>query len=72
MVQKCTLCDQFFKSLRVLNIHQVSCKFKQVIINRTNQDIITKEVFVNENIVVGTSTIAKSEEIDIEIEMELK
>ena len=72
MVQKCTLCDQFFKSLRVLNIHQASCKFKQVIINRTNQDIITKEVFVNENIVVGTSTIAKSEEIDIEIEMELK
>ena len=61
MVQKCTLCDQFFKSLRVLNIHQASCKFKQVIINRTNQDIITKEVFV-----------AKSEEIDIEIEMELK
>ena len=70
MVHMCTLCDRIFKSLRGLNIHQASCKFKQVVISRTNQ--ITEEVFVNENIVVETSTIAESEEIDIEIEVELK
>ena len=48
------------------------CKFKQVIINRTNQDVITVKVFVNENIIVETSTIVESEEIDIEIKVERK
>ena len=72
MVHMCTLCTQFFKSFRALNIHQVYSKFQQVIINRTNQDVITEEVFVNENIVVETSAIVESEEIDIEIEVELK
>ena len=52
MVDMCTLCDQFFESLRGLNIHQAHCKFKQVVINRTNQDVITEEVSMNENIVV--------------------
>ena len=68
----CTLCDCLCKSLRGLNIHQAHCTFKQVVINRTNQDVITEGVFVNENIVVETSTIVESEEIDIEIEEELK
>ena len=68
----CALCDQLFKSLRGLNIHQVHCTFKQVVINRTNQDVIAEKVFVNENIVVETSTIVESQEIDIEIEEELK
>ena len=72
MVHTCTLCDRFFESLRGLNIHQAHCKFKQVIINRTNQDVVTEDVYVNENIVVETSTIVESEEIDIEIEVELK
>ena len=72
MVHMCTLCDRLFKSLRGLNIHQAHCTFKQVVINRTNQDVITEEVFVNENTVVETGTIVESEEIDIEIEGELK
>ena len=72
MVHKCTLSDQFFKSLRGLKIHQAHCKFKQVIMNRTNQDVITEEVFVNEKFVVETSSIVKSEEIDTEIEVELE
>ena len=72
MVHMCTLCTQFFKSFRALNIHQAYSKFQQVIINRTNQDVITEEVFVNENIIVETSAIVESEEIDIEIEVELK
>ena len=46
--------------------------FKQVVINRTNQDVITEEVFVNENIEVETSTIVESEEVHTEIEEELK
>ena len=62
----------FFKSLRGLNIHQANCKFKQVVTNRTNQGSIAEEVFVNENIVVETSTIVECEEIGIEIEVELK
>ena len=72
MVHMCTLCDRLFKPLRGLNIHKAHCKFKQVVINRTNQDVITEEVFVNENIVVKTSTIVESDKIDIEIEVELK
>ena len=40
--------------------------------NRTNQDVITEEVFVNEKFVVETSSIVKSEEIDTEIEVELE
>ena len=72
MVHKCTLSDRFFKSLRGLKIHQAHCKFKQVIMNRTNQDVITEEVFVNEKFVVETSSIVKSEEIDTEIEVELE
>ena len=72
MVHMCTLCDRFFKSLRGLNIDQAHCTFKQVVINRTNQDVITEEVFVNENIVVETSIIVESKGIDIEIEEELK
>ena len=68
----CTLCDRLFKSFRGLNIHQAHSMFKQVVINRTNQDVITEEVFVNENIEVETSTIVESEEVDIEIEEELK
>ena len=67
MVHTYILRDQFFKSLRGLNIHEAQCKFKQVLINRTNQDELTEEVCANENIVVETS-----EEIDIEIEVELK
>ena len=61
-----------FQSLRVLNILEAHCKFKQVIINRTNQDGIKEKVFVNENIVVGTCTIVESEDIDIEIEVECR
>ena len=72
MVHTSSLCDRFFKSLMELNIHQAHCKFKQVIINKTNHNAITQEVFVNENIVAETSTIVESEEIDIEIEVELK
>ena len=72
MVHMCTLCDGLFKSLRGLKIHQAHCTFKQVVINRINQDVITEEVFVNENITVETSTIVESEEIVIEIEEELK
>ena len=72
MVDTCTLCDQLFESLRGLNIHQAHCKFKQVVINRTNQDVITEEVSMNENIVVETSAIVESEEIDIKIEVEPK
>ena len=72
MVHRCTLCDRFFKSLRGLNVHQAHCKFKQVVINRTNQGVIIEKVFVNENIVVETSTIVEIEEIDIEIKVELK
>ena len=67
MVHTCTLCDRLFESLSGLNIHQAHCKFKQVVINRTNWDIITEKVFINENIVVETSTIVEIEEIDIEI-----
>ena len=48
------------------------CRFKQVVIIRTNKDVITQDVFMNENIVVETSAIAQSEEIDIEIEVEPK
>ena len=72
MLHMCTLCDRLFKSLRGLNIHKAHCKFKQVVINRTNQEVIAEEVFVNENIVVETSTIVESEKIDIEIKVELK
>ena len=72
MAHTCTLCDRFSKSLRALNIHQAHCKFKQVIINRTNQDVITEEVLVNESFVVETSTIVESEKIDLEIEVELR
>ena len=72
MVHTCTLCDRFFKSLGGLNIHQAQCKFKQVIINKTNQDVITEDVYVSENILVETSTVIESEEIDIKIEVELK
>ena len=39
---------------------------------RTNQDVTTEEVFNNENIVVETSAIVESEEIDIEIEVQPK
>ena len=63
---------RLFKFLRGLNIHQGHCKFKQVVINRANQDVITEEVFMNENIVVETNTIVESEEIDNEIKVELK
>ena len=55
-----------------MNIQQAHCTFKQVVIKRTNQDVITDEAFVNENIVVEISTIIESEEIDIEIEEEPK
>ena len=72
MVDTCTLCDQLFESLRGLNIHQAHCKFKQVVINRTNQDVITEEVSMNENFVVETSAIVERDEIDIEIEVEPK
>ena len=58
MVDTCTLCDQLFESLRGLNIHQAHCKFKQVVINRTNQDVITEEVSMNENIVVENIVVA--------------
>ena len=71
MVQTCTLCDQLFKSLRGLNIHQAHCKFKQVIINRTDPDI-TEEVVMNENNVVDNSKTIKGEEVNIEIKVELK
>ena len=67
MVHTCTLCDQLFESLRGLNIHQAHCKFKQVVINRTNSDLITEKVFINENTVVETSTIVEIEEIEIKI-----
>ena len=63
---------RIFKFLRELNIHQGHCKFKQAVINRTNQDVITEEVFMNENIVVETNIIVESEEIDHEIKVELK
>ena len=52
MVHTCTLCDRLFESLSRLNIHQCHCKFKQVVINRINEDVITWEVFISENIVV--------------------
>ena len=72
MVHACTLCDRLFESLRGLNIHQAHCKFKQVVINRTNQDVIREDVFMNENTAEQTSAIVESEEIEIEIEVELK
>ena len=72
MVHMCTLCDRIFKSLRGLNIYQAHYTLKQVVINRTNQNLITEEVLVNENIIVETSTIFESEEIYIEIDVELK
>ena len=72
MVHTCTLCDRLFKSPRELNIHQAHCKLKQVVINRTNQDVITEEVFMKENYLVEISAIVESEETDIEIEVELK
>ena len=68
----CTLNDWFFKSVRGCSINQAHCKFKQVIINRTKEDVITEDIFLNENIIVETSTIVESEDIDIEIEVELK
>ena len=68
----CVLYMIDFQSLRVLNILEAHCKFKQVIINRTNQDGIKEKVFVNENIVVETCTIVESEDIDIEIEVECR
>ena len=55
-----------------LKINQAHWKFKQVVINRTNQDVIAEEVFVNENVVVESSAIVESEEISIEIKVELK
>ena len=54
-----------------MNIHQAHCKFKQVVINRTDQDI-TEEVVMNENNVVDTSKTIKDEEVNIEIKVELK
>ena len=72
MVHMSTLCDRLFKYLRDLNIHQADCTFKQVVIIRTNQDVLTEVVFVNENTVVESSTIFESEGIDIKIEEELK
>ena len=72
MVHMCTLCDCLFKSLRGLNIYQAHYTLKQVVINRSNQNVITEEVLVNENIVMETSTIFESEEIDIEIDVEVK
>ena len=74
MVHTCTLCDlyvYFFKSPKGLNIHQTR-KFKQIVINRNNQDVIPEEAFMIENIVVETNTIVESEEKDIEIEVKLK
>ena len=61
-----------FQISQGLNIHQAHCKFKQVVINRTNQDVITEEVFMKENYLVEISAIAESEETDTEIEVELK
>ena len=75
MVHTCTLCDlyvYFFKSPKGLNIHQTHCKFKQIVINRNNQDVIPEEAFMIENIVVETNTIVESEEKEIEIEVKLK
>ena len=57
---------------QVIEHSSSSLNVKQVLINRTNQDVITEEIFVNENSVVEASTIAESEETDIEIEEELK
>ena len=71
----------FIHVLKVIDFSQFSrdwtfikfiASFKQVIINRTNQDLITEEVFVNKTLVVETSTIVETEKIDIEIEVELK
>ena len=75
MVHTCTSCDlyvYFFKSPKGLNIHQTHCKFKQIVINRNNQDVIPEEAFMIENIVVETNTIVESEEKEIEIEVKLK
>ena len=71
MLHMCTLCDRLFKSLRGLNIYQAYYTLKQVVINRTNQNVITEEVLVNENIVVETSTIFESEEIDVKLKLNL-